>query len=295
MVVAASCSTAPKKPDSIVEVKNRAAEAGKSGDAYYRQGRYDVALRFYTDALQDNLSVDYREGVVQSYNSIGRVEMASELLDEARKSFDKARAIAEELGGVPLFVTRNNLGELSLRRGEAARALEIYQDLVKDPRPEIPPEQLALAYHNLAAAWKGSGDLDQAMSWLAKSLQINLDHKLYEEAAGDYYMIASLHSKRGELALARENAALALENDKRVENSLGIIKDLYALGLIEEKDRNLAAAYDYFQRSYLAATALGSAPEARQSLGALIEAAEALGMSAEAAEYRKTLAGLEGK
>jgi len=292
VVVLAACSSAPKKPGEATDVKNRAAEAALSGNTYYRQGRYDLALQFFTQALNENLSVDNEAGVVESYNSIGRVYLAVGMHAEAGAAFVKANAIAVRLGGEPLFVTANNLGELALRRGDARGALEIFERVIGGSQKDVSPQQRAQLYHNLGSAYKATGDLDRAMEWLEKALTIDLDGKLHEEAAADYYMIASVHSKRGDYASAARNAELALEYDKRTENALGVVKDLAALGRIALKAADPAAAYGYFERSRLAAVALGSTPDIRSALEGLIAAGEALGKAAEVVAHRKALADL---
>ena len=292
MILLASCSTAPKQPDRATEVKDRAAEATQFGNAYYRQGRYDLAMQFFTQALESNLSVDNETGVIQSYNSIGRVYLAMGRVDDAETSFLKALAIADPLGGEPLFVTTNNLGELYLRRGDARTALETFRRVLAGPVAGISAAETGLLSHNLGSAYKATGDLARAMEWLQKSLAINLGGRLYEEAAADYYMIASVYSKQGDHENARRHAELALEYDKRIENSLGIVKDLAALGLIASRAGDAETAYGFFQRSYLAATALRSTADTRAALEGLIATGETIGRTAEVAAHRKALADL---
>jgi tetratricopeptide (TPR) repeat protein len=291
-LILGACSTAPKQADAATDVKNRAVEAAKSGNDYYRQGRYDLALQFFTQALNENLSVDNEPGVVQSYNSIGRVYLAVGMVDEAETSFQKARSIALRLGGESLFVTSINLGELYLRRGDAAGALGTFERVLGGSLAGMPPDQVGLLYHNLGSAYKATGDLDRAMEWLKKALAVNLGEKLYEEAASDYYMIASVYSRQGDYAAAAKNAGLALEYDKRIENALGVVKDLLALGRIAEKTADHASAWDYFRRAHLAATALGRRDDICAALEGLISSGEALGKTAEVAEHRKALAAL---
>jgi tetratricopeptide (TPR) repeat protein len=292
LILLAACSSAPKKSEAATDVKNRAAEAALAGNTYYRQGRYELALQFFTQALNENLSVDNEAGVVQSYNSIGRVYLAVGMNSDAEAAFVKANAVAVRLGGEPLFVTSNNLGELALRRGDARGALVVFERMLEGSLKDVPRDQLALLYHNLGSAYKATGDYAQALERLRTALQINLGEKLYEEAAADYYMIASVLSKQGDYASAAKNAELALENDKRMENALGVVKDLAALGLIAARAGEHATAYGYFERSYLAATALGSTADIRSSLEGLIASGEALGKTSEVAGYRRSLADL---
>ena len=123
-------------------------------------------------------------------------------------------------------------------------------------------------------------------------MEINLASKLTEQAASDYYMIASVHSLDGRYDDAIRNATLALTLDKQIEDSRAIAKDLHALGLIASKKGDAAAAFEYFQRAYLVFTTLGLKADMKRSLTGLIGAADSLGRTAEADAYRKTLADL---
>ncbi len=136
------------------------------------------------------------------------------------------------------------------------------------------------------------GNYAKALEYFDKSLQINTANKLIESAAADYYMIASVYSLQARYEEAVKSAETALSLDKKIESSPGIAQDLYALGLIETRRKDLAAAYDYFQRAYLVFVTLGSKPGMRKALTELIAATDGLGRSTEADGYRKSLADL---
>jgi tetratricopeptide (TPR) repeat protein len=308
-LLAVSCSSAPKKTETVTESKNRAAEATDIGNAYFRQGRYDLALRFFTQALDYNTSVDNEEGIVQSSNSIGKVYMAVGSLDAAEEIFTRALTRSADGNVEPFFVSSNNLGELYLQKGEPAKALATFEQVLAPPSGVpagassgaqsgarsggLSDVQRAVLYHNMGTAHKNLGDLVEAREDLEKSLAINLAHKLAEETAADYYMLASVDSKQGDLESAMKNAQLALAMDKKIENSVGIAMDLYALGIISSKRKDTAAAYDFFQRSYLVSTTLSMRSDMRKALLELISAADALDRKAEAENYRQALAELD--
>lgn len=287
-----ACSTAPRQSDTVTVVRDQAAEAAKAGNAYYRQGRWELALEFFTQALDANLSIDNEAGAVQSYNSIGKVYLDVDRYDEAEAAFRRALATAARLGGQPLFLTTNNLGELALHRGDARGALEIFEGLLAGSLKDVPQDQVRLLYHNIGSACKATGDYARSLEWLHKALAIDRALELHWEAAADHYMIASVYSKQGDYTSAAEHAQLALEYDKRIENVLDIMKDLAALGLISMKAGDPAAAFVYYERSYLAAVRRGGAGDIRSALEGLIASGEALGKAAEVAAYRKALADL---
>ena len=275
-------------------MKNRAAEAAQFGNSYYRQGRYDLALQFFTQALNENLSVDNEPGVVQSYNSIGRVYLAVGMVDEAETAFLKAQAIAVRLGGESLFVTSNNLGELYLRRGDAAGALETFERVLGGSLAGMPPDQVGLLYHNLGSAYKATGDLDAG-------------HGMAEEGAGREPRREALRGSRGRLLHDRlrvlEAGRLRL---RRAQRRAGPRATTSASRTPSASSRTCSpsgciAAEGRRPRGRLRITSSArtsrpppwaAAADIRAALEGLIGSGEALGKTAEVAEHRKALAAL---
>jgi len=288
-----SCSSAPKASDTVITVKVQGDQSAESGQSYYRQGRFALALQFFSNALTQYTSVDDGAGIVRSYIGVGRCYAALGQPDEAEVVFLRARQRAEaEHDRALLFDSRMNLGELYLSRGEAAKARAIFQEETMEPRQGRTPSQNAQLWHDLGTAEKGLGNSAGALDDLNRSLGINLGGKHLAEAASDYYMIASVYSIDGRYDEALQAASRALAYDKQVESSPGIAKDLYALGLIAAKKGDAAAAFDWFQRSYDVFTTLGFKDEMRKALGGLVAAADALGRTSDAETYRKALADL---
>ncbi len=288
-VFAASCSSAPAKSDTTTNVKNQAADAEVSGQQYFSQGRYDLALQFFTQALDANGSVDNVEGVIRSRIAIGQVYLATDRLQAAQDMLTSAREQARARSA-PLFINASiSLGELYLREEDPQKSLGILQEAVSAQQVKLTPMQTGVLYHDIGAAWKASGDMAKALDWFSKALQNNLINKLLEPAAADYYMIASVHSKQGDFAAASSNIEQALAIDKKIENSPGIAKDLYAMALIAAKKGDTAAAYDYYQRAYSVFTSLGDKDGMKKSLTQLVSMAQSLGRNEEAQGYQQAL------
>jgi tetratricopeptide (TPR) repeat protein len=287
-----TCSTQPKKPDGVSTVKNQAAQDAATGDSYARQGRYDLALQFFSLSLGGYTSIDDTEGVIRVYNGLGKTYISMGALEMAQDVLLKARELARGAKPGFLFVTTLNLGELYLSRGDAKTARSTFEEALAMPADSRTPPQTAILFHDLGTAAKNLEEPDKALEYYGKALEINLSGKMAEQAASDYYMIASVHSLAGRYDEALKNAALALALDKQIENSPAIAKDLYALGLIATKKGDTSAAFEYFQRAYLVFTTLGLKTEMKKSLAGLIAAADTLGRTADADTYRKTLADL---
>jgi tetratricopeptide (TPR) repeat protein len=287
-----SCSSAPPRSDTLTAVRDQAAQNSGYAEAYFRQGRYDLALQFFTQSLNENTSIDYAEGITQSYVAIGKTYMAMGSLDMAEDILVKAKEKSRVAGPSLFFSSSNGLGELYLAKGDPQKALTVFEEALSMPATSRTPAQTALLLHNLGTAQKNLGNLPEALEYFGKSLDINTAGKLIESAAADYYMIASVYSLQARFDDAVKSAEMALSLDKKVESSPGIAQDLYALGLISIKRKDLAAAYDYFQRSYMVYVTLGSKSGMKKALAELIAATDGLGRTTEADGYRASLADL---
>jgi tetratricopeptide (TPR) repeat protein len=211
--------------------------------------------------------------------------MAEDILLKAR---ERARAAGPGL----FFMASSSLGELYLAKGEPQKGLEVFEEALAMPAGTRTPAQTALLYHNLGTAQKALAHFDKALEYFGGSLAINTANTLIESAAADHYMIASVYSLQGRYEEAVRSAETALTLDKKIESSPGIAQDLFALGLIATRRRDMTAAYDYFRRSYLVYVTLGSKPGMKKALAELITATDGLGRSAEADGYRQALADL---
>ncbi len=287
-----SCSSAPKKSDTVITVKTQADQDAASGEAYYRQGRYPLALQFFSNALSQYTSVDDGEGIVRSYNAVGKCYIALGSMDDAERMLLRARERAQAESPALRFDSSVALAELYLAKGDPGKARDILTEEQGAAPAKRTPQQSAQLFHDLGTAEKNLGNSAAALAWFDQSLKINLAGKYLAEAASDYYMIASVHSRESRYDEALANAGRALALDKQIESSPGIAKDLYALGVISAKKGDQQAAFDYLQRSYLVSTTLGFADDMKKALTGLVAAAEALGRTADAEAYRKALADL---
>ena len=292
-LIVLSCSTQPAKTDSASAVKNQAAADAATGDGYFHQGRNELAVQFFTISLGEYTSIDDSEGVIRVYNALGKTYIAMGSFSMAQDILTRAQTMARDTKSGSLFETTLNLGELYLFKGEADTARATFEQALAMPAGARTSAQTAILYHDLGTAAKNLGDEGKALDYYAKALDLDLAGTLNEQAASDYYMIASVHSLAGRYDEALKNATLALTMDKKIENSRAIAEDLHALGLISTKKGDTAAAFDYFKRAYLVFTTLGLKADMKETLRNLVAAADELGRAAEAASYRKTLADLD--
>ena len=261
----------------MITVKIQADQDTASGEGYYRQGRYDLALQFFTNALSQFTSVDDGAGIVRSYTSIGKCYIALGSLDQAEGILLRAREKARGESPSLLFDASITLGELYLARGRPQEALSILQEAARATPGSRDPARAALLNHDLGTAEKNLGNSAKALEYFALSLNTNLAGKLFAEAAADYYMIASVHSRDGRYDEALRNAALALAYDKQVENSPGIAKDLSPWASSPRRRVTTRPRSTTSSGRTSSPRPSGSAEDMRKALAGLVAAADALG------------------
>ncbi|MFP4300727.1 MAG: tetratricopeptide repeat protein [Spirochaetaceae bacterium] len=285
----AGCSSAPDPPEAVYDTRNRASRYVEFGNAHFNDAEYDMALRLFELALEENTTVDNQPGIASNHNSIGRVYLAVGRSEAAESNFLRARAVAERHDAPEALVqAHSNLAELYLYRDEtdlAAAELEKAQAV-------IAAEQLAadpIVRHNLAVVQLRRGELDEAAELLRGAAEQNEEARAWAELASNHYMLAAVESRRENLQAAVAEAEAALAYDKRAENSPGIAKDLFALGSLHRRAGDSDKAYDYLQRATRVTIALNQFEETRRNLRVLTELAREVGDEEAAREYQRQL------
>jgi tetratricopeptide (TPR) repeat protein len=290
------CSSTPDKAETVSIAKNRAAEYTEYGKRYFDQARFDQALKFYMMALDNNIAVDYKEGIVLSRDALGQTYLMLGRFAEAGSSLQAARELAARMQRNDLELrVLNSQGKLALHQGRMAQARTIF-DEARELLNQAgnPPEYIrADIYHSIGSLEKADGNLQDARINLEKSIAVNrrLDRK--EETAGSLYMLASVYSKLGEYVAAREYLHTALDIDKQIENTLGIADDYFALGIVNQKMGNQEDAYLHLQTALEIYAVLNRLENTLETISVLIDLADKLGRDDEADIYRRTMEEIE--
>lgn len=289
--ILSGCSSLPPRPDEITTIRNRVAQYTEYGDTYYRRGQYEQARGFYDLALAHARSVDSLEQVATIHNALGQSWHAEGDLQTARDHFEYAQRIAERSGSDRLQAeSRSNQGKLAVTEGnyeEGRRLLHEALDMIGTNRAH--DRSRAVILHNLGTALAGAGELDQARERLdaARSLNERGNHRI--ELASNYYMLASIESRSGNFDVAMDRARRALEIDRAMENSRGIVADLRALSMISLRRDRPAEAFEYLDRAYEVAAGASDRPSQIVILEELIPLAESLNRAQDSARYRRLL------
>ena len=295
-----ACSSLPANSGVVSVVKNRAAQYATTGNQFYARGEYAQALKLFQLSRDTNLSIDDREGAVTAFNSIGKTLLALGNPDAAVATFKTAIDLSRQLDNAALEIeSETNLAELYLGVQPAAgsdptgKALTLLEAIVVKPATAATRGAMAIAYHDLGTALARKSDYIRALAFLQMALQINDDLKRSVETASNHYMISSIYSRQGKSADALKEILLALEFDKKAENSAGIASDLAAAGDISEKSDKNGAAYDYFGRALEVYETAGIPSGVEPMLQRLIPLAKLLSKTEDLKGYEQLFAKLK--
>jgi tetratricopeptide (TPR) repeat protein len=121
---------------------------------------------------------------------------------------------------------------------------------------------IAFAWLVIGLAEKELGRYAEAESAVKKGLDIHEKDLYLEQAAYDWYLIASFRSLSGNYNGARQALESAMVLDRRVENSYGLATDWRALGDVFKKAGSPAESRQAYLRSAEIFRSLGNDQEA---------------------------------
>jgi tetratricopeptide (TPR) repeat protein len=231
LLLFASCSSVPKRPAEIFAVlsmtETQLGLANKEAD----QGNYTEALNLLSEAWRLAVLSDRPQLRIRVNLSRGNVLYALGRITEAEKIWKEAEAEA-------LFAQEPSLAA-------ASRAYRLRSQLLagsidpQEARALIMAEQDALKSDKLLSAvgWtvrglaeKELGLYEEAERSVGNALSIHEKERYLEQAAYDWYLIASIRSVNGDYAAAIAALNQAINFDRRAENSFGLAMDWAAMG-----------------------------------------------------------------
>ena len=271
MLLVAACSTPPKNPGEVYVLRKQAESQLDLGNKQADRGSYGPALVLLDEAWRLAVASDSQSLRVRTGLSRGNVLFALGRREESAEAWRNALDEAEKMSSPELTaVSRIHIARgvlLSASGGDAASAAQSVRDQTDREMARIKSDRLyiAFAWTVIAIAEKELGRFDEAETAIKRALELHEKDRHFEQAAYDWFLIASIRSfaKNYSGAAAAIEAAIAF--DRRVENSWGLAADWRALGDIHKK----AGRAEESRRAYLRAA------EIFRSIGSDQEAVEA--------------------
>lgn len=250
MLLLASCSSVPKRPPQVFTIQSMAdtliGQANKEAD----QGNFNEALLMLNEAWRLAISTDrpalrIRVNLARASTlySLGRT-------DEAERIWRGAEIEAEFSGEDLLFSACRIYRARSLLLAGKVDPEETLA-LVIEEQNKLKKDKLfyAVSWTVKGIAEKELGRYADAEKSIMNALSTHTRDNYLEQAAYDWYLIASIRSVAGDFRGAMDALDRAITFDRRAENTFGLAMDWAAIGDVYLKMGNARAANISWRRS----------------------------------------------
>ena len=275
LVLSASCSSAPKKPKEIFTERNTLAGQLDLAVKTANQGNFKDALASVEYVNKKSVSLDSPHLIVRSSIVMGNILFAIDRYDEAFAQWDRgieaavrdkeknleSEARIYRARGSLLLPDKNNV---NIEEIKTMLNREI-NSLKDDPAAQ------AAGYAVLGLAEKEQRRYAEAEAALRKALAIHEKQLFLEDAAYDWFIIASVYSVNQKYSDAVNALNNAITLDRKAENGFGLASSWRALGDVFIKSGNTAEAASAYRRSADIYNALGMEKNAMESMSKIRE------------------------
>lgn len=260
-----SCSSAPKKPLEIFTSRNAAYAQIELANSAISKNNYSTAQIHITEAWRLAVSCDDSDLRIRVLLCKGNALFNQGEANKAEEAWVLAlnEALVEK-NSVMTSASQVHMARVVLSKGKAEEARNLATESLSTLKSE--PLFTAQAWRVIGLSEKELGHSKEAETAFLQAEKIHVKNNYLEEAAYDWYLIASSRSKAGQYALSIEALHKALEFDRRCENSLAIGMDWQSIGVVLEKSGNTEKAKEAYDRSAAIFTAAGFIENAKESI-----------------------------
>jgi tetratricopeptide (TPR) repeat protein len=258
------CSSAPKKPAEIVAERNIAANQLNLANSLAARGRYKDALSIVDEARRMARATDDPSLRIKTTMSRGSILFSMGLKEEAFLEWENAQREGDDSGApvlaalVRIYVIRARLVLLANETGTDSAAEELKSQLSRE-MAVVRSDQLSTAagYVTLGMAEKQLRRWAEAENAVKQALAIHEKSLSLEDAAYDWFVIASIRSVAGNHDAALEALRMAISFDRRAENGFGLASSWKAMGDVYQKAGRAGDSESAYRRAAEILEALG--------------------------------------
>ena len=266
-----SCSSAPQPTGEIYADRNLAFTQIDLANKAASRGRYNEALNLMEEARRLAVGADDPELRVRTAIGLGDILFSMGDHDEAFGEWEKAINEGGSSGQPVLaslariYAIRAKLVMLANGMGTDAAAEELRTQVNREIAVFRGDEIYdAIANITLGLAEKQLGRWDEAENAVRRALAIHEKNHRLEDAAYDWFFIASIHSVAGNYDDALEALEKAISFDRRAENGYGLASSWQAVGDVNGKAGRTTDARAAWQRAAEIYEAIGLTEKAKE-------------------------------
>jgi tetratricopeptide (TPR) repeat protein len=227
-------------------------------------GRYDEAMKNYSDLLDYYNNVANEEGIATALNLIGFIHDNKGEYDEALKRYEDSLKISRKLGdqeGIAMGL--HDLGRIHYIKGEYDEAIKGFEESLEIFRKLGDQERMiAIALHNIGSIHYNKGEYDEALKRYEDSLEISrkFGHKrgiAFTLNTFTLNNIGRIYEDKGKYDEALKRYEDSLEISRKLGNQEGIASALNGIGRIHENKGEYDEALKRYEDSLEISRKLG--------------------------------------
>ena len=265
ITVSASCSSNPKNPGDIFEIRSLAEKELALANREAGRGNFETARALLLECKQKAILVDDTSLMIRSGLSMGNLLFTIGGKDEAFAELEQAIVLAQKYGDRELI----SVSKVYFARGrlisDGATAQSVLDEVNREAG-NIKADKLYIAF-----SWQVRGfamrelrSFREAEDAVKRSLDIHEKEKYLENASYDWYLIASIRSLAGNTSGALQALEASIALDRRIENTWGLAASWRAVGDVQRKAGKSIEAMEAYQRAKAIFAAMGNEREAAE-------------------------------
>ena len=245
-----SCSSVPPRPAEVFAVQSMADTLIGRANAESDKGNYSEALILLNEAWKLAVSTDRPALRVRVNLARANALYALGRTGEAERIWRDAEEEAN-FAGEPLLASASRVFRARSMLLSGKQNPEGTMELLQTEQGNLKGDKLlyAMSWTVKGLAEKELGYFSEAEKSIMNALSIHDKGRYLEQAAYDWYLIASIRSVAGNYNGAIQALNRAIGFDRRAENTFGLAMDWAAMGDVYLKSENENNAFFAWNRS----------------------------------------------
>ena len=241
------------------ESEEYASRLSDIGFCFYRLDAFDIAVNYYTEALNIFKASDNITEISNQLNNLGTIYFTTGQFSKAIDYFEQTLNYDRKLGdSTSLSTSYNNIGKVYEAWGYFDIAIEHYERSLEYLANSSDESKYAIRLSNIGTAYFDKKEYNKALSYLLKALAIDQRLNNHLKIAVRYNEIAAVYNATGDISKAINYNRQALDIFKSLdkkESQAIVLKDLGNNYLQLE---NYTMAEEYFEACIPIALLVGS-------------------------------------
>jgi adenylate cyclase len=230
----------------------------------------DKGIEYGEKALEISKEIGWKNGVANSYNSLGNNYEAIGRYDDALQYYSKALMINEEIknkNGMAIIL--GDIGNIYYYLSNYPKSLEYYKKALKINEALNNKSGIARNYGNMALIYDLQSDYTSALKYHQNALSINEEIGNKSGISDNLMNIGIIYAIQSDFTNALKYYERAIKINEELGDKLGIADNLVNMGLVYGEQTNYPKALEYYEKALKIYEELGNKSGIGVSLGNL--------------------------